>query len=407
MPEQQMHITVLSQVYWPDDVSTAQHLTDLCELLGCRGVTVDVITSRHKYEQVHVKYPRRENHNRVSVRRLNDTGFGKRFVLGRLMDFASFNVLLFIRILFGKKPDVYLGMTSPPLVSFFGTIVAKLRHVKFFYWTMDLQPELSIRSGLIKEQSLMSGVLTSIGDRIFRNADKIIVLDTYMKEHVLRRGARADAVSVVPVWPVMYTRYKGDRLENPFRKKQGFGDAIVIMYSGNHSYVHPLDTVLKAAVRLKDHPSLVFAFVGGGIRTKDVTRYQREYELSNMVQIPYQPREYIHYSLSAADIHVVVMGNNLVGYTHPNKIYGAMFIGKPIVYIGPTPSHVSDILQNIPGNIIVNHGEADRLVKEIQALTGKGIAEMQRIGQKNLEYAQAHFNPEDLKNQMVSVILST
>ena len=404
MPERQMHIVALSQVYWPDDVSTAQHLTDLCELLSCQGEYVEVITSKHKYEESRIVYPGTEQHHDVSIRRLNDFGFGKRTVLGRLLDFTSFNFLLFFRIVFAKKPDLYLGMTSPPLVSFFGVLVAKLRQVKFCYWTMDLQPELSIRSGLIGERSLMARMLVSIGDKIFRNADKIIVLDKYMKEHVIRRGAKPDAISIVPVWPVMQNRYEGDRLQNPFRLKHGFGNATVIMYSGNHSLVHPLDSILQAAVQLKNNTSVIFAFIGAGIRTRDVTHYKQEHHLDTVIQLPYQPRESIHISLGAADIHVVVMGNDLVGYTHPNKIYGAMFIGKPIIYIGPTPSHVTDILEHVPGNIIVNHGQVDRLVEEIVSLMAKGVSELERIGNANLRYAQEHFSPETLKHHMANEV---
>ena len=53
----------------------------------------------------------------------------------------------------------------------------------------------------------------------------------------------------------------------------------------------------------------------------------------------------LHLSLGSADIQVVVLGDGQVGYTHPNKVYGALFLGKPIIYIGPKESHVSDILE--------------------------------------------------------------
>ena len=400
-------IKVLSQVYWPDDASTAQHLVDLCELLARRGARVEVITSRHKYEDNRVKYPRQETHNGVLIRRLNDFGLGKGTVIRRLLDFFSFNVLLFFRILFEAKPDMYLGMTSPPLVSFFGILVARLRGVKFCYWTMDLQPELSIRSGLIQRNSLSARLLTSIADSIFRRATKIIVLDKYMKTHVVQRGANESRVAEVPVWPVVGNRYHGHRLNNPFRVTHGFGDAFVVMYSGNHSYIHPLDTLLRAAVELKDCPSVLFAFIGGGIRAKDVTQYKNQYNLQSVVQLPYQPRESIHESLAAADVHVVIMGEDMVGYTHPNKIYGAMFVGKPIIYIGPTPSHVSDILERVQGNCICNHGEIEFLVQEIHRFTSMSASELDDIGKRNLEFAKSRFDPVKLKEQMASEVLNS
>ena len=107
------------------------------------------------------------------------------------------------------------------------------------------------------------------------------------------------------------------------------------MYSGNHSYVHPLDTLLESAKILKDNSKFLFVFIGEGVRKKDVSNFIKKNKLNNILQLPFQPRSNIHISLSSADIQVVIMGNNLVGYTHPNKIYGGLYIGRTILYIGP------------------------------------------------------------------------
>ncbi len=37
------------------------------------------------------------------------------------------------------------------------------------------------------------------------------------------------------------------------------------------------------------------------------------------------------------------MGDEFVGIVHPCKIYNILTLGTPFLYIGPTPSHVSDI----------------------------------------------------------------
>ena len=45
-----MKIVCISQVYWPDTASVAQHLVDLLQALSDHGHDVTVITSRHNYE---------------------------------------------------------------------------------------------------------------------------------------------------------------------------------------------------------------------------------------------------------------------------------------------------------------------------------------------------------------------
>ena len=50
------------------------------------------------------------------------------------------------------------------------------------------------------------------------------------------------------------------------------------------------------------------------------------------------------YSLSAADAHLVSVGNESVGTIHPCKIYGAMAVARPIILLAPDPCHVSDLV---------------------------------------------------------------
>jgi colanic acid biosynthesis glycosyl transferase WcaI len=402
-----MDFLVISQVFWPDTASTAQHLFDLAEELVQNNHSVTVYCSRYAYEDSRIKFPRRETYHNIRIQRINNTGFGKRYTIGRLMDFASFNILLFFKLLSLRKNSFYalIGMTSPPLVSFFGAYFARRKNMKFIYWVMDLQPELSIASGLIKRDSYLAGILERIGNYIIRNADISIVLDKYMRDYLIMRGANERHLHIVPVWPVVEESFCGLREENPFRIENNFGDRLVVMYSGNHSYIHPLDTLLNAALKLENEKDFLFVFIGDGVRKKEVKEFVELHKLENVLQLPYQPRDKIHVSLGSSDLQVVIMGNDLVGYTHPNKIYGAMFIGKPILYIGPEPSHVTDIINSLETNIAVNNSQVDELVRQLLLLKGQKN-ELKEMGGQNKEIAKMNFDPARLKSEMVRIITS-
>jgi glycosyltransferase involved in cell wall biosynthesis len=194
-------------------------------------------------------------------------------------------------------------------------------------------------------------------------------------------------------------------MTNSFRIENFFGDKVVVMYSGNHAYVHQLDTLLEAAKILKNNSRFLFVFVGGGVRKKDVTEFKAMYQLDNIIQLPFQPRENIHNSLGSSDIQVVILGDGQVGYTHPNKVYGAMYIGKPILYIGPAESHVSDLLNYSEGNISVQHGQSKILADKIEELFSKSWDEINSIGENNLTYANNNFHPDVLKQKMIDAII--
>jgi hypothetical protein len=152
------------------------------------------------------------------------------------------------------------------------------------------------------------------------------------------------------------------------------------MYSGNHSPSNPLRTLLDAAVRLKDDATIRFLFVGGGSGKKEVETYIREHNLTNAMSLPYQPLAELRYSLGAADVHVVSLGQDMVGIIHPCKIYGAMAVGRPILYFGPRPSHITDLLDRHDFGVTVPHGDVDGAVAAIRGFRGADAAVLRNKG---------------------------
>ena len=401
-----MKILIITQVFYPDPVSVSQHLTDLASKLIEEGNEVTVYTSCYPYEEKNQRYISSEDFNGISIQRLWQSSFGKGSTLKRIIDFLTYSFTISIKLLFIKRREfeLIIGTTVPPLLSYVGVLVSKIKGIKFLYWVMDLQPELSISSGLIKNNSLTAMFFTNLGNYIIRNSNIIISLDRFMSEYLYSRGASRGSVKTIAVWPVIDEVYKGYRMSNPFRLENSFGNKIVIMYSGNHAYVHQLDTLLETAFILKENSLFLFVFVGGGVRRKDVSEFKEKNKLKNIIQLPFQPRENIHNSLGSSDIQVVILGDGQVGYTHPNKVYGAMYIGKPILYIGPAESHVADLLSDLDGNISVRHGESQILAAKIVNLFSMSWDEINKIGQNNLIFANNNFHPDVLKEKMINAI---
>lgn len=400
-----MKILLVSQVFWPDNVAVSLFVSDLAEKLAEKGHQVRVIAGRYDYEDHRKKYPLKEIHNGIEIIRLRNSGSGKGNPFLRLFDFFSFNLMAFFKLMFipRKSYDLLICSTVPPMLPFIVALFSKRIAHKFIYWVMDLQPELSINSGMIRKDSIAAYFLQKMGDYVFRKADHIFALDKYMKRHIEERLGHNHTVSISPLWPVMEKTYDGSRTENPFRVEHQFGDRVVVMYSGNHSYIHPLNDLLQAALQLKNDYRFLFVFIGSGVRKQEVKEFKETHGLYNILQLPFQPREKAHLSLGAADIQAVVLGDGQVGYTHPNKIYGAMFLGKPVLYIGPNPSHISDALSNCPGNILVGHGESEKLVQQLLELASEP-QKMEETGRNNRQYASRFLDPEKLKKQLTEQI---
>ena len=70
-----------------------------------------------------------------------------------------------------------------------------------------------------------------------------------------------------------------------------------------------------------------------------------ERSLTNIRTVPYQPRNRLAESLSAADLHVVSMHPDITGCLMPSKLYGILASGTPILAIVPENTDVAEIVQ--------------------------------------------------------------
>jgi glycosyltransferase involved in cell wall biosynthesis len=381
-----VNFLLLNQTFYPDVASSGQHLADLAVGLVARGHTVTVITSRRAYDEPQTVFGKEEIWRGVHILRVGSTGFGKNARWRRALDFASFIALICLKVPLLHRHDVVVALTSPPLVSLVGVWLARLHKSRFVYWVMDLNPDEAIAGRWLRANSILTRFLESISRLSLRKAQRIIVLDRFMFERIVAKGIPAPRISVLPPWshdPEIRFDPAG---RESFRLKHGLKGKFVVMYSGNHSPCHPLDTILAATARLLCHPDIIFCFIGGGTEFRKIQRMvdlstthissQREHHSEQKILcLPYQPLSGLSASLSAADLHLVVMGNDFVGLVHPCKIYNLLRIGSPVVYIGPKPSPLFDILsgENRADSACLAHGDVDGLMRVIEARRQLGI----------------------------------
>jgi colanic acid biosynthesis glycosyl transferase WcaI len=389
-------LLVFSQTFAPDPAAVGQCITDAAIAMAARGHRVRVYASRRSYEDAAQKYPRRENMQSVDVRRLAFTSFGKKNLIIRSFATASFLVQCFFIGLFTPRVGGIFFSTSPPMIGFTAAWLHLLRGIPIAYWAMDLNPDQLVVMGKIRQGGFIDRLLESVNRFILKNAAVIFVLDRLMADRLRRHGDFVAKMHVDPPWPHEHVLEPVDAVRNPFRIEHDLQNKFVFMYSGNHSPANPLDTLLEAAVRLRDDPNISFVFIGGGLAKPQVEAYIREHKLPNVLSLPYQPLERIKFSLTAADVHMISLGRQMAGIIHPCKIYGAMAAGKPILFLGPSPSHVSDLLEQHPIGWRIAHGDVSGTVAMIRTIFDMPQAQRVDMGRRAQRVLRENFSQKIL-----------
>jgi glycosyltransferase involved in cell wall biosynthesis len=363
-----MRIVLLNQAFYPDVASSAQHAADLAARLAESGHEVTVIASRRAYDSPSRLFAARERWRGVEILRVGSTAFGKSALWRRAVDFASFLLMCAGRLLMTRRADVTIAMTSPPLVAVLAALFVKLKGGALVSWVMDLNPDEAIAAGALRVDSRAARWLNRLLRFSLSASAAVVVMDRFMRDRVVRKGVPPSRVAILPPWPhsdvVRYDAAGRDR----FRAGHGLAGKFVVMYSGNHSPCHPLDTVLAAAVEMRAESQVAFLFVGGGSEFRKVEEFAKRHELHNILCLPYQPLAALAGSLSAADLHVVAMGDPFVGIVHPCKIYNILAVGSDCLYVGPRPSHISELAESLDAGRIrcAQHGAVGEVVNHVR-----------------------------------------
>jgi glycosyltransferase involved in cell wall biosynthesis len=365
-------ILFLNQTYRPDPVATSQYLAEWAEHLAREGHDVTVLTSRRAYHATERPYAREEMLAGVRVVRMSGTGFGKATRWGRVIDLAGFLVRALMRGSFLPRPDVVVALTSPPLVSAVGAILARRFGARFIYWVMDLHPDSAIAAGWLTEKSVLVKVTKRVSRWSLRHAERVMALDSYIKARLIGKGVPAERIDVIPLWILDAIRFDREGRET-VRRERGWDEKFVVMLAGNHGVCHPLDTLLDAAAELEDDPRVHFCFVGGGAEWPRL--HAGSAQRKNITVIDYVPLAELPAILSAADAQVVIMGESFVGIVHPCKIYNLIGIGRPVIYIGPPVGPVPEViaqagLQNAAASF--RHGECGALADSLRKMVKVG-----------------------------------
>jgi glycosyltransferase involved in cell wall biosynthesis len=359
----------VNQHYAPDVAATGQCLADLAEHLVEAGYHVDVLAGHARYDAGQVEAPAREVRNGVHVRRVATTRFGRRTHLGRLVDYASFYLAVLARLVFGRRYDGVVFLTTPPLIALVGRIARALRGQRYAIWSMDLHPEAEIAAGMVGERSLAGRVLAWLDARAYRGADFVVDLGTYMRDRVLRKGVSLSRSHTVNIW--------GGRLEvpptngtNPLTRRLQLENRFIVMYSGNAGIVHEFGAILQAMRLLRDDPRIFFLFVGDGPRRREVEAFAKRESVHNFAYRDYFPRDVLRYSLSIADVHLISLRSQFVGISVPSKLYGAMASARPILFIGPDRCETADAIREVRCGVVIDPTETGDTV------AGRKIAEV-------------------------------
>jgi glycosyltransferase involved in cell wall biosynthesis len=383
---------LINQFYPPDVAPTGQLLHDVARTLVVRGHDVSVLCSRRPYGGGNgTAFAPRETIDGVDVRRVSAFGFGRRSVAGRLADYGSFFAGAAASAVFARpRPDLVVGLTTPPFVGVIPRLASALRGTRHAHWLMDLYPDVMVAHGMLDAGRLGVRALRVLTRQHLRNASLVLSLGPRMNGRVRRAYVNGHARAAwVPLWSQDEAGPAGAEDVARVRAARGWRPGeLVLLYSGNIGLGHRIGEFLAAARRLGPSGPC-WSFVGGGPRRHEVARFVAENPSAQVQILPYVPRAELRESLSSADVHLVSLSSAWQDLMFPSKVSAAFSVGRPVIFVGPRDNDAAAWIEEAGGGWIVAEDDVDGLLRAVDE--ARDPEERRRRGAAGLAFAREHF----------------
>ena len=322
-------ILVICQYYKPEPF----RISDICEEMVRRGYEVQVVTGYPNYPEgvLYEGYGKGKHIDEViegvKIHRCytvpRQTGSVK-----RLMNYYSYTASSTAYVLSkdcvasdGKPFDVVFCNQLSPVMMADAAIAYKKKHkVPVVMYCLDLWPE-SLIAGGIKRTSPIYKFFHHVSKRIYRQMDKILITSRMFSDYLSTEfGVEKDRIEHLPQYA------EGIFEQIPPRDEEG---VLNFMFAGNIGAVQSVETVIRAAEKLKDEP-VKFHIVGGGTdleRLKEIAR-----NLDNVTFYGRRPLEEMPEFYAKADAMLATLAADpVLSLTLPGKVQSYMAVGKPII----------------------------------------------------------------------------
>tara|TARA_B110000037_G_scaffold219252_1_gene284034 strand:- start:724 stop:1635 length:912 start_codon:yes stop_codon:yes gene_type:complete len=233
-----------------------------------------------------------------------------------------------------RKHEVFF-VSVPPM----GYLLNLILPHKFSMVIWDVYPDVFKIAGM-KEAHPIYRFWAFLNKKSFKKAFKIFTISTKMAE--LLKVYTYQEILIQPIWSIFQENKKIEKNKNIFITEHGLQNKFIVQYSGNIGVTHNVETLIEIAEVLKDNTDILFQIIGRGPRKSKLENLVKEKNLPNCVFLPFQTDDMFPYSLSAADVGVVILDETTSKGSVPSKSYNLMSYGIPSLYIASKDSQLNE-----------------------------------------------------------------
>ncbi|MCE7480323.1 glycosyltransferase family 4 protein [Microbacterium profundi] len=356
-----MRIAIVSRIYRPEPSAASSFLGAVADEATSRGHDVTVVTVRPPAGLA-------ADNPVESVRMLPVLRDRSGYVKGYLQ-YLSFDVPLFFRLLVLRRPDVVL-MEPPPTTGLVVRMACALRRIPYVYDAADVWSDAAEQATGSKT---VIRVLRAMERFAMQGARSLVTISQGVMDRVRAMGVDR---------PMTVTGFGADTTSFLSPSETTAPTDRVFLYAGTYSPWHGADAAIDAFTKFsRSHPGYRLRFIGNGSERELLERRTRELGVESTVDfVETVPSEELLPELhhAVATIATLRPGTGYE-YAFTTKAYSSMAAGCPVIFAGPGPT--ATFLDRANGAVragVVCDYDADAIAEAMVVLADAPLSAGQR-----------------------------
>lgn len=400
-----MKILLINQVFVsPEEPGHTRHF-EMGKYLKDRGHELVIVASDLNYQTGQRTVARRglyaeQSFDGVRVLRSYIYPAIHRSYFWRVIAFFSFMFSSIWTALRVRDVDLIIGTTPPIFQAVSAWLVAVARRKPFLLEVRDLWPEFGIGMGVLKNPVII-GLSRWLEAFLYKRATHILVNSPAYRDYMLAKGVSGGKVTCIP--------YGTDvEMFNPsvdgsfIRRKLNLEDKFVVLYAGALGQANDMDTLLRAAQRLKPYDKIHFVVFGDGKERARLEAEAKNKNLSNVLFAGARPKKDMPRIVASADLCLAIL-QNIPAFrtTYPNKVFDYMAAGRAslIVIDGIT----RELIESARGGVYVQPADDAMLAQKILELS-QNPALVKEMGANAREYLVENLDRRNKLNETLILL---
>lgn len=318
----------------------------------------------------------------------------------RVVSYLSFAVTSLLATARAGRVDLVMGTTPPIFQAVSAWVVALVRRRPFVLEVRDLWPEFAIDIGVLRNPVLIA-LSRRLERFLYARADHLVVNSPAYRDYLMGKGIPTEKITLIPngTDPEMFDpAAEGQEVRAGFALDRKF----VVTYAGALGLANDLETVLRAAHRLRDEPDIHFLLVGDGKERSSLETQARSLRLSNVTFAGAQPKSRMPAFLAASDACLAILKDiPMFRTTYPNKVFDYMAAGRPTILA--IDGVIREVMEAAGGGTFVHPGDDQALADAVRMLS-QDRRRARAMGAAARAYVVEHFDRREQAEQFARLV---